>query len=159
MSEKVKLQLGDVILLHAPTNSNFNDNTYFIQYLDHNKIVLLSEEDSSTETLFINEETGQLREESITEIDLLDRDDVKGYARQNDLLPDKWIDVYFGGDVPITITGRISNLEEDMIEITTYPDQAQIYIDFGYIGIPDDLPIDKIIIREAPENKKTMKMI
>ena len=74
MSEKVKLQLGDVILLHAPTNSNFNDNTYFIQYLDHNKIVLLSEEDSSTETLFINEETGQLREESITEIENYPKD-------------------------------------------------------------------------------------
>ena len=42
------------------------------------------------------------------------------------------------------MTGKITNLEEDMIEITTHPDNDVIYIDFAYIGIPDDIPTIKL---------------
>ena len=31
-----------------------------------------------------------------------------------------------------------------------------IYIDFGYKGIPENIPIDKIVIRDAPEVIKKM---
>jgi hypothetical protein len=41
-----------------------------------------------------------------------------------------------------------------MIEITTYPDIKTIYIDFSYKGIPENLPIEKIIIREKPASIK-----
>ncbi len=122
-----------------------------VQTVDDEKIKLISEEDASTETLYFDVDTKQLREESIENINILSHDENKGYARQNNLLPDTWIDIYFGGDIPVTITGRISNLEEDMIEITTYPDNELIYIDFAYKSIPEDLPMDKILIRNAPE--------
>ena len=62
-----------------------------------------------------------------------------------------WVNVYFGGDMPAVITGEIRNLEEDMIEIKTYPDDDVIYLNFGYKGIPLDLPIETIEIRERPE--------
>jgi len=39
-----------------------------------------------------------------------------------------------------------------MIEITTYPEKDIIYIDFAHKGIPDDLPIDKIVIMPRPED-------
>ena len=151
MSEKVIIQLGDIIEIHAPTNMNYHDKKYLVQSVDSEKIKLISEEDASTETLYFDVDTKQLREESIENINILSHDENKGYARQNNLLPDTWIDIYFGGDIPVTVTGRISNLEEDMIEITTYPDNELIYIDFAYKSIPEDLPIDKILIRNAPE--------
>jgi len=154
MSEKVILQLGDIIQLHAPTNMNYHDKRFFVESLDNKKISLISEDDASTKILYIDDETNQLREESIEKIDIRSHAENIGYARQNNLLPDTWIDIHFGGDIPEMITGRISNLEEDMIEITTYPDNELIYIDFAYKSIPEDLPIDKILIRQAPVDKK-----
>jgi hypothetical protein len=156
MSEKVILQLRDIIELHAPTNMNYHNKKYLVESIDNGKIVLVSEDDASEETLYVDETTNQLREESIDSINILSHDERIGYARQNGLLPDTWVDVYFGGDVPVTITGRISNLEEDMIEIKTYPDDELIYIDFAYNSIPEDLPIDKILIREKPETYSKM---
>ena len=44
----------------------------------------------------------------------------------------------------------ITNLESDMIEIRTYPEDETIYIDFGYMGIPENLPIEEIKIRAPP---------
>ena len=53
-----------------------------------------------------------MRDESITNIVLLDRANESGYARQNGLLPNTWIDIHFGGELPTTVTGKITNLEE-----------------------------------------------
>ena len=100
--------------------------------------------------LKINED-GTLGDGSIESIALLYRNDKLGYARQNGLLPDTWVNVYFGGDIPIIITGKITNIEEDMIEITSYPDNDALYINFAYKGIPEDIPLETIEIREAPE--------
>ena len=81
---------------------------------------------------------------SIHDISLIYRNKEKGYARQNKLLPETWVNIYFGGDIPTIITGQITDLEEDMIEIKTHPEEDIIYINFAYSGIPDDLPIDLI---------------
>jgi hypothetical protein len=67
------------------------------------------------------------------------------------LLPGTWVDILFGGDAPVIITGEITNLEEDMIEIKSYPEGDTLYINFGYRGLPEDLPIETITIREKPE--------
>ena len=74
----------------------------------------------------------------------------KGFARQHNLLPNTWVDLYFGGTVPTVLTGEIIHLEEDMIEIETFPDKQHIFIDFAYKGIPTNLPLTKINIRESP---------
>jgi hypothetical protein len=81
-------------------------------------------------------DNNHLSDESITQIKLLSRSDEKGYARQNNLLSGTWIDIHFGGEFPSVITGKITNLEEDMIEITTFPERRVIYIDFEYKGLP-----------------------
>jgi hypothetical protein len=67
------------------------------------------------------------------------------------LEPPQWIDVHFGGDVPVILSGEITNLEEDMIELTTYPGMRVVYVDFAYQGIPEDLPIERIVLRERPK--------
>ena len=82
------------------------------------------------ETLFINED-GEFNDESIERIELLHRNDKRGFARQNNLLPKTWVNIYIDNDTPFIVTGLITNLEEDMIEILTYPDKKTIYIDFG----------------------------
>ena len=96
-------------------------------------------------------EDGFFSDESIIGIHLLNRSEEKGYARQHNLLPKTWIDIHFGGEIPIIVTGEITNLEEDQIEITTYPEMKTIYIDFAYQGIPIHMPIEKNLIRNKPE--------
>jgi len=157
----LELELGDIIEIVAPSNFNIHENTFFISYIDEDKMKLINV--STTDFIQLNfNGSGGLTDESITAINLLSRSDVEGYARQNNYLSKTWIDVYFGGEIPITITGEITNLEEDMIEITTYPDLKIVYIDFGYKGIPEDIPIDKIVIREKPlglKNKESLSQI
>lgn len=150
-TSNIYLQLGDIIQIEAQTNPELNDNIFLIDYIDSKKIKLIS--DKYLENIVLNiSEDGNLTDESITSISILSHAEHSGYAKQNKLLPGEWIDIYFGGDIPLTITGEITNLEEDMIEIKTYPDNDIIYLDFGYKGIPDDIPIEKIIIRLPPES-------
>jgi hypothetical protein len=64
-----------------------------------------------------------------------------------------WISIQFGGDVPLTINGQITDLENDMIEISKYGDNKKLYIDFAYKGLPLDLPIENIRSFEPPKAK------
>ena len=150
-AENINLQLSDIILIEAFEDDSLNDKTFVIKYLDATRVVIVNIENLDEKTINIKED-GDL-DSSISAISLLSRDTEKGYSRQNDLLPTKWIDIFFGGDLPTTITGMITNLEEDMIEIKTFPEEETIYIDFAYKGIPLDIPITSINIRSAPEKQ------
>ena len=143
------LELGDVIEITAPNNQLYDKQTFYILYIDEEKMSVTNVQDQSISDikLDINQ---NIRDESILEISLLGRSEEKGYAKQHMLLPNTWVDIRFGGEVPTIITGEITNLEEDMIEITTYPDLDVIYIDFQYKGIPKDIPIEQILIRTKP---------
>ena len=146
------LELGDVILIHAHRNTNVDQQTYYVFYIDELKLKLLNTSNHQLLQLSID---GYVADESITSIDLLSRSEVPGFARQHKLQPPQWIDVHFNGEVPVIISGEITNLEEDMIEITTYPGMRVIYIDFAYQGLPETLPIDKIVLREKPKSIHT----
>ena len=146
----LSLQLGDVIRIEAPKNEMLNNIQFIIDYIDSTKLKLIGTKELNSIKLRINED-GTLGDGSITTISLLYRNDKLGYARQNGLISGVWVNIYFGGDTPTIITGEITNVEEDMIEIKTFPDSDIIYINFGYKGIPEDLPIDTIEIREKPE--------
>ena len=144
----VNIQLGDIIEITAPSNEELNNKFFFIQYLNKEKIILIDENKNKI-ILTLNSD-GNFTDESIESISIISKSELDGYARQNNLLPDTWIDIYFGGDIPLIITGIITNLENDMIEIKTYPNDDIIYIDFEYKGLPEDLLIEKIIIRNPP---------
>ena len=150
-SSNVYLQLGDIIQIQAPTNPELNEKLFLIQYIDSNKIKVSQEGSDEFIRLQILPD-GNLSDESITSITILRRATSNSYAQQNGFLPGTWVSIYFGGSLPLTINGEITNLEEDMIEITTYPEKDIIYIDFAHKGIPDDLPIDKIVIMPPPED-------
>ena len=148
----LSIELGDVVMIHAHRNINVDQQTYYVFYVDDLKLKLLNT--SNHQLLQLNID-GYVADESITSIDLLSRSEVPGFARQHKLQPPQWIDVHFNGEVPVIISGEITNLEEDMIEITTYPGMRVIYIDFAYQGIPESLPIEKIVLRERPKSINT----
>ena len=148
MSEKIQLQLGDIIEITAPENEVLNNNIFLIDYIDNDKIKLIDVNLSLPVTLVI--EDSELKDKTIESISLLSRSDEEGYARQNALVPNTWVDVFFSGDVPQVVTGQITNLEEDMIELRVFPGDDAIYIDFAYKGMPENIPIEKIIIRDVP---------
>jgi hypothetical protein len=145
---ELELQLGDVIKITNPVNENLNEQIFLIDYIDKTKAYLINTDTLNTIKVKISED-GVLGDGNISKIEILRRADSPSYARQNRLLPGKWINIHFGGDYPVIITGEITNLEEDMIEIRT-TDKDIIYINFDYKGIPENLPIDNIEIREKP---------
>jgi hypothetical protein len=147
----VILRLGDVIVIQAATNEILNNNTFLIEYIDRNKIKIVNAETFDKSQLRINK-NGVIGDGSITKINIISSNPNRGYARQHDLITGKWINIYFGGDVPLIITGQITDLEEDMIEVKTMDDET-IYINFEYHGIPEDLPIQAFEIRQPPESK------
>jgi len=144
----IQLQLGDIIELFDPKNEKLNIQTFYIDYIDESKMILINESTLESVKLKIDE-NGVIGDGTITKLIIKSRSNEKGYARQNNLLPGTCINIYFGGDLPVIITGEITNLENDMIEITMVDDDV-IYINFDYKGIPEDLPIEMIEIREKP---------
>ena len=146
----IQLQLGDVIRIVDPYDEKTNNQKFFIDYIDPYKIKLTQIDTFEPLVLKRTDEGRRLADTTIEDMVVISRSDTPSYARQNDLLPEKWVDLFFGGDLPFILTGKIVNLEEDTIEILTYPNKDTIYIHFDYKGIPDDLPLDLITVREPP---------
>jgi len=150
--DEIILSLGDLIFITDPKNEILNNNTFIIEYIDTKKIKLINTTTFEKTILHISS-SGVIGDGTIKSIKVLSSAKEKGYARQNDLLPGTWIDIYFEGDIPAIITGEITNIEEDMIEVRTI-DNDTIFFNFGYKGIPEDLPIKMFEIRPPIEMKE-----
>ena len=145
----ITLELGDIIEILSPNNNSYHEKTFIIKYIDQEYMELMNI--SYNEVYNINFTIdGFLSDESITQINILDRSKEKGFARQNNLIPNKWVNIHFTGDIPIIVTGEITDIEDDMVEVMTYPDRKAIYLDFAYKGLPNNIPIEKIVIRQKP---------
>jgi len=107
------LELGDIIKINAPDNSDLDGKTFYIDYLDENRATVVDPETLAELVLDILD--GQFTDESIVSIEILSRPEEIGYARQNGLITGAWISIQFGGDVPMTVNGQITDLEKDMI--------------------------------------------
>ena len=153
LTSNIKLQLGDIIQFDAPTNTSLHDNTYFIKFISEEKIVLINAEKIITLNIT---PSGKLEEESIANILLLSRHKSPSFIVQNGLEMKKYISIYFGEPIPKVLNGIITNIENDMIEITTLPEKDLLYIDFAYSGIPEHLNIEKIIVREKLDETKLL---
>jgi hypothetical protein len=144
-------ELGDMHHFIAATNNVFHEQTFLVTYVDENIVKLLNINTYQLETLTFDE-NNNINDESITSIYLLSRNPDKGFARQNNLVPNTWVDIHFGGEITTVIMGKITNLEGDMIEVTSFPANEVYYIDFEYKGLLEHLEIEKIVIREPPRN-------
>ena len=153
LTNNINLQLGDIIQFDAPTNSLLHDKIYFIKFINQEKIVLINAEKIITLNIT---PSGKLEEESIANILLLSRHKSPSFVAQNNLEMKKYISIYFGEPIPKVLNGIITNIENDMIEITTLPEKDLLYIDFAYSGIPEQLNIDKIIVREKLDETKLL---
>lgn len=143
------LKLGDIIELISPANEAYHQKTFFIDYIDDDIIEILDVTNGFKQSLTIAQ-NGYLNDESIKQVRLLSRAPDEGYARQNGLKVGTWITMTFAGEIPTMISGEISNVEEDMIEVITFPETEMIYIDFAYRGLPKYIPLEGITIREKP---------
>ena len=149
-NKKIHIQLGDVIQIFNPTNDVLNEQQFFIDYIDKSKVILININTLNKVKQKIDE-NGIIGNGTIETIKIIYRNPNSGYARQNNLVSGNWINIHFGGDIPSIIVAKITNLEEDMIEITTI-DNDLLFINFDYKGIPEELPINKIELRKKPEN-------
>ena len=80
------LELGDVIEIQAPDNKDFHEQTFYILYIDDQLIDLTNIENESSSTIRLDED-GNIKDESIESITILNRSDEKGFARQQNVLP------------------------------------------------------------------------
>jgi hypothetical protein len=151
-----QLKLSDVIRIVAPENELFNHQLFFIDYIDEERINLVNMDTMATLKLRIHE-GGILGDGSIQEIVVVSRAKLEGYARQHGLVVGKWLDVYFDGPTPSVLTGEITNLESDMIEVRVFngpddPEDEYLYFNFDYKGLPQgDVQINRIELRPPPE--------
>jgi len=146
--ESIILEYGDIIQIESEKNSDIHNKIFLVDYIDEKRIQLLNHELESLFELPI--EDGVIRDRKVDTITILNKSSQKGYARNNHLLPNQWIQIHLGGDVPTILVGQITDLEEDQIEVEVFPTNEKIYIDFAYKGIPKDIPIEKIELREKP---------
>lgn len=153
--ELIFLELGQIIQINASENLKIHEKIFIIDYLDEGTIELIQQDDLSSITLNIVD--GNITDESIESIFILDNPVEKGYAKQNDLIPGNWVSIYFEADTPVVLNGLITEIEEDMITITKYPENEEIYIDFEYKGIPKNLNIVSIQLIEKPGTKKSLE--
>ena len=153
-TEEIMIQLGDIIVIQSPGDYILDKKIFYVDYIDKQKIKIIDADNYSVNTILINYD-GTLADDNIQLITVISSNPKKGYARQNNLLPNTWVDIYFNGDIPIIVTGEITNLEEDMIEIKTVTKSPDfIYINFNYQGIPENLPPMSFEIRDKPSSLK-----
>lgn len=144
------LQLGDIILVEDPTNENISNQKFYIKYIDSRKIKLINTETKENVIWKINENK-LIEDGTITNIQLLFRNQYPEYTRQNNMTLNMWLKIIFQDKL---IKGQIIKIDGDTIELRQYPDNELLIIDFNYQGIPEELGIASIEIIDEPNQKK-----
>ena len=148
---EINIKLGDIIQIES-TKPIYHLKYFFIEYVDDELMKIVNIEDGSKDSLILDKD-GCLIDVTVEKIFLLSRSDKEGYARQNGLEPNIYIKLVFEDDEEIT--GKIVNLEEDMIEVEV-ADSEPIFIDFEYKGIPQTIPLKQIVIVEQPSAQEVI---
>lgn len=140
--KNINLKLGDIVQFKFKNTTNKEDeNIFYIEYIDNTKLKLINVK--TEEKIQLSYE--DITEEVIEEIIILSSSDEEGYINQNDYKIGYWLEIYFKTEVSTIITAEITNIEEDCLELKTYPDNDIIYIDFAYSGLPEFITkIEKI---------------
>ena len=149
LDSEIKLKLGDIIQVKSPTNAKFHLKYFLIEYINDETIKLTDIMNGEQITLEMYEQA--LIDKTITEILLLSRSEEHGFAKQHKLLPDTDVKLDFNDEI---VLGKVTNLEEDMIEVKTVDDKT-IYLDFEYKGMPSALKeisaVDDLTIKKSVE--------
>ena len=147
-NENQMLYYGDIILIKAPSNPTLHNKYFFVEYIGLDKIDIIEKTSFEKQSIGLDEQEGTLTDETIEAIKVVFRNPLRGYARQNKLNIDKYVEILFNTKIPKIITGRIINLIEDMIEVKVLDSNKSIFIDFAYRGLPPEYKIKYIKIRD-----------
>ena len=169
-----RLQLGDIIQLINTDDNNNNaiDNDddamddkpfHIIDYIDASKIKVYDLADFTETIVPINRLPSSeypiirlIYRAPTMDIDAAD-DGLVSYALHHGLTSGTFVNVYFKNGA--TITGQIVALVKDEIEIEcslSDPEKTNIFINFDYIGLPEELDILCIEPTEKPLQKASV---
>ena len=133
-NNKNSIYYGDIIKIISPENDETNNKYFFIKYIDTDKgyINAIDIYSNSPKQFFIEE--GKFTDETITNIYIVFRHKVKGYARINNLIPGKYVEIKFNTQPAHIITCKITELfqNSDMIELKQVNTNEYFYINFNY---------------------------
>ena len=132
-SDSIFLQIYDIIKINSPSNDLYHDKQFLIEYIDNIKLKIINVTSNDEYTLLLNPDKS-LQDESIESITLISRDTNDGYAKQNNLLPNTWINIHFGGEFPSIVTGQITNfaLEQSLpLRTGNFERQEQLGLGMG----------------------------
>mgnify|MGYP006099871683 FL=1 len=152
---KLELELSDVVIIKSKIAP---PTTFFVKYIDSFRVILINIETFSQTSLEIDRNTGHIKNyNEITEIVLVYRNPIKGFAAQNNLVLNTWVELEVDGKEEeceiIIAEGQIVEVNGDQLGIQlTVPSQTLIYIDFEYKGLDDSSPIKKIRLISSPVN-------
>ena len=149
----ITLSYGDIIQIIAPKNTEIHEHIYWIDYILENQWVRCKDS-VSLSTQEFRFESGAFSDQSIEEVHILYHEPGR-YAEKNGLVPQKWVDVWIGIDIPFTITGQITQLVNDRIELTRWPNSEVYFFDFEYKGMPLS-PSMRFTLRDAPKDAQTI---
>ena len=144
------LKLGDVIQIKGIIKDEIDEKDYYlVEYLTSEKMKVINVRTKELLEFSISDD-GIIDNGKISDIIVLSSNKENGYARQHKLLPPKNIIITLNDGTELR--GEITNIEEDMITVNV-KGQGEIYIDFSYTGIPEDMPIKSIkIVDDALNN-------
>lgn len=163
MTEEYPLIYGSVIKIKT-INQKYDNQLFFIRYINKTNISLISNNNLNDLTLEINDD-GSYSDVDIQELELIYMPP-GGYAMQHNLVVNTNIEIVFNEPLENGLTslkGTIIELEEDMISVKLNKlddeDDNQedniIYIDFHYSGIDERYNIDTIKIHKEKKAKET----
>ena len=143
------IQLGDIIRVKAPKNDLVHNGTFFVQYCDiQSQVDLIHIE--SFQLYEIKMKNGSIVDKTIEKLIVVSRSTKEGFAMQNGLFPNSWVELEFESDIRAIITAKVVSVEEDMVEFISYPEKQPFFIDFAYKGIPKDIPLKNICFTDVP---------
>ena len=99
----IELQLGDIIKIYSPSNKDYHENIFIIDYKDSNIMIILN--DTNKYELFI--EDNSFTDESIEKIEIISRSSKDGYIRQNNIETGDYVNIYFSGSQPYILNGIV----------------------------------------------------
>ena len=139
------LNYGNIIKI-IDEDKKYENTLFFVNYIDKNEIILLSNNFKELKLLLDNE--GNISSEKVENIIIIYSTN-DGYAKINNLLPGKKIQITFNDEEKVE--GTITNLINDMIVVDV--DNKYMYIDFHYSGIDKSYNINTINIIDSLPNR------
>lgn len=149
-----QLQYGSIIKIQS-SNRDYGKQLFFINYISKQEMHLISNK-GMKDVKFYFDEDGSIDDESIEEFTVIHRE-TRGYAELHGLKVGVTVNIYFDTQIPYILTGNITNVENDSVEITPMNEEIKdmpLYLDFKYQGLDPDLMINRIEVRKDTLTKR-----